>query len=135
MHKFEYPVLDHEVIDGDSVHVWLDMGFGVILKVNARMTGVDCPEKNTEAGKMIKLVVDEWTTRRENELMFWSTDKPKYARRAIGELYSRLEPSETLSRFLINAGIARPYDGAVRPGWGPTDLALVQQKCHELLKN
>ena len=133
MQQFAYSVLSYQVIDGDSVRVWLDLGFGMTHSCIGRMEGVDTPEKNTEAGKMVKMVVLEWVARREKDLVFWSTDKPKFARRAIGQLYSALQPSETLSVFLINAGIASRYSGAKRPDWGDAELGIIHEKCRQLL--
>lgn len=46
MYEYKCIILEH--IDGDTVDVDLDLGFGVILKdVRFRLTGIDTPEVNS----------------------------------------------------------------------------------------
>lgn len=49
-----------EVIDGDTYVLDLDLGFHVKLRVHVRLLGIDCPEKNTHAGRAAKAFAQEW---------------------------------------------------------------------------
>ena len=43
-----------EVIDGDTVDLLIDLGFGVHVRERCRLYGIDAPEMPTEAGKIAK---------------------------------------------------------------------------------
>lgn len=49
---YHYDVLDYRVIDGDTIECVLDLGFNTQRKEVFRLKGIDCPEQNTEAGKI-----------------------------------------------------------------------------------
>ena len=56
---YEYKVKSVErVIDGDTVDVILDLGFGLFKKERVRIAGVDTPEKRTRNLKEKKLGYD-----------------------------------------------------------------------------
>ena len=129
--QFRFPVLHTRVVDGDSIHLLLDTGFGNRHQSLCRLENVDCPEKNTEAGKMVTTVMEDWVSRRDGSLEFLSSRIGKFGR-PIGTIYSQSNPSETASIFLINSGLAKEYAGG-RRSWGETELRLVETKCRELL--
>ena len=43
-----------EVVDGDTVDLLIDLGFGVHVKERCRLYGIDAPEMPTEAGRNAK---------------------------------------------------------------------------------
>ena len=43
-----------EVIDGDTVDLLIDLGFGVHVKERCRLYGIDAPEMPTDAGRNAK---------------------------------------------------------------------------------
>lgn len=47
-----------EVIDGDTLLVYVDAGFGVISKQKLRLRNLDAPELTTERGREVKAVVE-----------------------------------------------------------------------------
>ena len=51
---FTYQAKLIEVIDGDTVDLLIDLGFGVHVKERCRLYGIDAPEMPTEAGKAAK---------------------------------------------------------------------------------
>ena len=51
---FTYAAKLIEVIDGDTVDLLIDLGFGVHVKERCRLYGIDAPEMPTEAGKAAK---------------------------------------------------------------------------------
>jgi endonuclease YncB( thermonuclease family) len=48
------------VIDGDTYHLRLDLGFHVRMDIPCRLRGVDTPELTTEAGKAVRAVLVDW---------------------------------------------------------------------------
>ena len=47
-----------EVIDGDTVDLLIDLGFGVHAKERCRLYGIDAPEMPTEAGRAAKAYLE-----------------------------------------------------------------------------
>ena len=71
---FRFPVKDNDVrvIDGDTIKVLLDRGFGDRKLVSVRVFGTDAPESRTRqnlqeryAGKLVGLVSRRWFERLE----------------------------------------------------------------------
>ena len=55
---FTYAAKLIEVIDGDTVDLLIDLGFGVHVKERCRLYGIDAPEMPTEAGKAAKAYLE-----------------------------------------------------------------------------
>ena len=55
---FTYQAKLIEVIDGDTVDLLIDLGFGVHVKERCRLYGIDAPEMPTEAGKAAKAYLE-----------------------------------------------------------------------------
>ena len=51
---FTYQAKLIEVIDGDTVDLLIDLGFGVHVKERCRLYGIDAPEMPTESGRNAK---------------------------------------------------------------------------------
>ena len=51
---FTYAAKLIEVIDGDTVDLLIDLGFGVHVKERCRLYGIDAPEMPTESGRNAK---------------------------------------------------------------------------------
>jgi hypothetical protein len=137
--KFKYLVHEAKAVDGDTIKVSLDAGFGVTLKYSCRLFGVDCPERRTTAGKIIKSIVSTWIFSRVGPLICTSLHKGKYAGRFIGTLEElKTEPKkgyghkckqeQNLSKFLLDQKFARPYDGSRRPKWTEAELEETERR-------
>ena len=55
---FNYAAKLIEVVDGDTVDLLIDLGFGVHVKERCRLYGIDAPEMPTEAGKAAKAYLE-----------------------------------------------------------------------------
>ena len=55
---FSYAAKLIEVIDGDTVDLLVDLGFGIHVKERFRLYGIDAPEMPTEAGKIAKAYLE-----------------------------------------------------------------------------
>ena len=69
-----------EVVDGDTVDLLIDLGFGVHVKERCRLYGIDAPEMPTEAGKAAKAHLESLLGAATGELFVATrkmTRKPK----------------------------------------------------------
>ena len=113
-----------EVIDGDTlgvrVRIWLDQD----VATRVRLDGIDAPELRGHceqeralarraadfvAGKVMS-EVDGGAVVRLHEVRYG-----KYARRVVARVVT--EDGEDLAQALLDAGLARPYDGGRRASW------------------
>lgn len=118
-------VLTHRVIDGDSLHLTLDLGYSLRTEVDCRLMGIDAPERNTDAGKAVKQVVEHWieSTRKAGELLWISQQLDKYGR-TLGDLQSRTS-GELLTHYLRIYRLVRLYEGGTRHPWPDDELARI----------
>ena len=57
---YEYNATMVRVIDGDTLEVVIDLGFKVAVRETVRLAGINCPERDTDAGKAATKAVEEW---------------------------------------------------------------------------
>ena len=88
---YRYKVDVTRVVDGDTVDVDVDLGFGMIYKKQrVRMQGIDTPESRTRDltekwyGKASKAFLEEQL--KDQEIQLVSHDKGKFGR-ILGELF------------------------------------------------
>ena len=106
------------VVDGDTMWVTLDIGFGNYIDQNLRLRGIDTPEMGTPEGRRAKAFVVNAV---ENKTVIVATTKvDKYDRYLADVLYAEgpvTDPSEIitqgvyLNRQLIAEGLAQRYVG------------------------
>lgn len=49
-----------KVVDGDTFHAWVDVGFGIRKKLRIRILDIDCPERGFEGFSEAKLLLENW---------------------------------------------------------------------------
>ena len=77
---FTYAAKLIEVVDGDTVDLLIDLGFGVHVKERCRLYGIDAPEMPTDAGKAAKAYLESLLGAATGELYVATrkmTRKPK----------------------------------------------------------
>ena len=104
----------HRIIDGDTVDLEMDLGFGITLSQRVRLKDIDAAETRTKdlKEKAEGLMVKEWLEKelsKPGEWIIETTKDDKYGR-ILGTLYLIGEPV-TVNERMINDGIARPYLG------------------------
>jgi len=104
----------NKVIDGDTVDLDIDLGFGVTLSHRVRLKDVDAAETRTKdlIEKTEGLAAKVWIEKelsREGEWVIETTKEDKYGR-ILGTLYIVGDPV-TLNERMLNEGIAKPYLG------------------------
>ena len=55
--SYTYAATVDRVIDGDTLSVLVDVGFGIIMHDKLRLRGIDCPELGTPEGERAKRFV------------------------------------------------------------------------------
>ena len=57
---FERRATVTRIVDGDTLHLDVDLGCDTTLAMTVRLYGLNCPEMNTDAGKAAKAYVEQW---------------------------------------------------------------------------
>ena len=102
----------NRVIDGDTVDLDIDLGFGITLSHRVRLKGVNTAETRTlnleekQAGINARLWLEKELSKR-GEWVIETTKEDKYGR-ILGTLYLVGEPV-TVNEKMLNEGIAKPY--------------------------
>jgi micrococcal nuclease len=104
----------HRIIDGDTVDLEMDLGFGITLSQRVRLKDIDAAETRTKdlTEKTEGLAAKEWLEKelsKPGEWIIETTKDDKYGR-ILGTLYLVGEPV-TVNERMVNDGIARPYLG------------------------
>lgn len=116
---YQYNARVTRVVDGDTVHLDIDTGFGIHFATVVRMTGIDCPELSTSQGKVARQYVVDWLARNapfflgvgHDVVVVTSKDKADKYGRYLASIYAN---GKSLTEDLIDSGNAVPYDGGKR---------------------
>jgi micrococcal nuclease len=116
---YEYSCKILRVVDGDTVDVDIDLGFGVWMhKQRIRMYGIDTPESRTRDleekhyGLMAKEIVKKWIPEGSTQtLITEKDDKGKYGR-ILGKFKITFEEEDTtLNEWMIRNRYGVEYFG------------------------
>ena len=112
---YEYKCKMVRVVDGDTVDVDIDLGFGVWLrKQRIRMYGIDTPESRTSDaeekiyGKAASAFLTKWTNSNDLTLKTFKDGKGKYGR-ILGELW--YGGKHNINQLLVDNHHAVRYHG------------------------
>lgn len=102
----------NRIIDGDTIDLDIDLGFGITITQRVRLLHIDAAEVRTKDLKEKEegLFAKKWLEKelsREGEWIINTTKDDKYGR-ILGELYL-VGDSVTVNERMINEGIARVY--------------------------
>ena len=127
MYKYNAQVI--KVIDGDTLDLFIDLGFKVGFNTRIRMIGIDTPEKWHPYGKVVKSYLQQIL---EGQTIYLDvTKKDKYGR-YLGVVYLNESDEVSVNQMLINENMAKAYHGASREDiWTDEELS---QTTHDLLK-
>ena len=116
MHEYKCTIL--RVVDGDTVDVDIDLGFGVWLrKERVRLHGIDTPESRTrdlEEKKYGYAAKDYLTGMLDDELIMLKTHKDKAGKygRILGELWRTTDfADQSINEYMIEKHHAVRYMG------------------------
>ena len=110
---YEYRVTSvSKVVDGDTVDLVLDLGFGLFKKERVRVAGIDTPESRTrdlvekKYGLEAKVYLQGMLENAENLTV--KTEKDGKYGRMLGWLYAG---DLNINQRMLDAGYGFPYDG------------------------
>jgi micrococcal nuclease len=114
---YEYKVKEVvRVVDGDTIDVLIDLGFGLTKKERVRVAGIDTPESRTR-NLYEKYLGKEAAAYLEEELLaeniIIKTEKDGKYGRMLGWLYKEGE-NISIQERMINKGYGWPYDGGTK---------------------
>jgi micrococcal nuclease len=100
------------IIDGDTIDVDIDLGFGIVLSQRVRLKDIDAAETRTPniEEKKKGLEAKDWLVKelaKEGEWIIETTKEDKYGR-ILGTLYLVGDPV-TVNERMLNERIAEPY--------------------------
>ncbi len=104
----------NKIVDGDTVDVDIDLGFGITISNRVRLNGINAAETRTLniEEKTKGLAAKEWLKKelsREGEWIIETSKEDKYGR-YLGTLYCVGDPV-TINERMLNDDIAEPYLG------------------------
>jgi micrococcal nuclease len=107
---FFYRATVSRVIDGDSFHAAIDLGFKTFLRRSCRLAGLNAPELST--GEPGKDAADFLRAQIEGkEVTILSASLDKYGRPLCvvwTDLARQADPAESVNARMINLGLAVP---------------------------
>ena len=117
---YEYYTKIDKVVDGDTVDVFIDLGFSVWHKERIRLSGIDTAEKNTPLGKALKTFL---IASLEGKMVRLQVSKPDKYGRYLGTVFLK-DSAVSINDQLIKANLAKPYGGDSKVGlWTAEELA------------
>ena len=96
------------VVDGDTVRLAVDMGFGFSFECTFRLANINCPELPSTEGLKAKDYARAWFTQQGGVCIIKSIKADKYGR-YLAHICNAKEIEETLNHLLIDAGHAVPF--------------------------
>lgn len=117
---YEYYTKIDRVVDGDTVDVFIDLGFDVWHKERIRLAGIDTAEKNTPLGKALKVFL---VANLEGKMVRLQVSKPDKYGRYLGTLFLK-DSIVSINEQLIKANLAKAYGGDSKAGlWTNEELS------------
>lgn len=101
-----------KIVDGDTIDVSIDLGFGVTINHRIRLKDIDAAETRTLdlQEKKEGLIAEKWLEDKlaePGEFIIKTTKEDRYGR-MLGVIYKVGDPV-TINERMINENIARPY--------------------------
>jgi micrococcal nuclease len=102
------------VVDGDTIDVSVDLGFGVWKKERLRLARINTPEirgEEKEAGLAAKAFVEVAISDQEMIIVKTTKETGKFGRYIAEIEVSSYDQWENLNDLLLKEGYAKPYPG------------------------
>lgn len=115
--RWLYKAKVERVIDGDTLDVDVDLGFGIRFKTRIRLAGINAPEKWTLEGEEAKNEVEEILEENDYEVYLrtfkgsdYVDERGKYGRWLALVLVPEGDGYIILNEELLRKDLAEPYD-------------------------
>jgi endonuclease YncB( thermonuclease family) len=109
-----------EVVDGDTIRVAARIWLGQDVETLVRIAGIDAPELHGRCGRerrMAEAARALLARRLGGSVILTRIANGKYAGRVVARV--ALPHGPDAASLLLEAGLARPYDGGARRPWCP----------------
>lgn len=109
---YTYKIISARVIDGDTAHVVVDLGFYINITLRVRFAGINTPELNSpilEERELAKLAKEEtiaWFEANKGSIILYSKSTDKYGRH-IGRFENWSK--ESINDILLEKNLAVKY--------------------------
>ena len=131
---YVYNAKVNRIVDGDTIDVTLDLGFGVKYDQRVRLAGIDTPEKRTRnaAEKVLGIDATDWLTKQLASLstVIIKTELDgaigKYGR-VLGWLYISEEAPKSLNSQMVDEGYAWIYNGGSKANKNLEELISIRK--------
>ena len=131
---YVYNAKVNRIVDGDTIDVTLDLGFGVKYDQRVRLAGIDTPEKRTRnaAEKVLGIDATDWLTKQLTSLstVIIKTELDgaigKYGR-VLGWLYISEKAPKSLNSQMVDEGYAWIYNGGSKANKNLEELISIRK--------
>lgn len=103
---YQYTATVIRVVDGDTVHLDVDLGFDIKRKDSFRLYGINAPERSTEAGKVSKAWLEKMLPVGTSVRVNTFKDKREKYGRFLATLWLG---DKNLNETLVTEGYAAPH--------------------------
>lgn len=107
---FQYRATVIRIVDGDTLHLDVDLGFDVRRQDSFRLYGINAPEMSTEEGKAAKVWLAEALKDGVDMVTTHKDQREKYGR----YLATLWVDGRNVNQEMVKAGHAVPYAGGSR---------------------
>lgn len=115
---YTYAAEVEKVVDGDTIWVWVNLGFDFSVRQKLRFRGINAPEMDTEAGKRAKKFVEEALKPFEESGIEITTTKPDKYDRYLADIWLG---DVNLNKLLLEKGLARLQSDTPETVWDDTN--------------
>lgn len=110
INMYEYRAILEKVVDGDTVDIWIDLGFSIRMKERLRLYGIDTAElrsRDPEEKELAYKAKDRLVELLPNEFIIRTH---KDGRGKFGRILAELIVDDVnLNQLLIEEGLAKKY--------------------------
>lgn len=111
---YDYRATVLTVVDGDTVNLSVDLGFGISITIKTRLLGIDAPEMNTEAGRLAKAHLSDLLPVGRHLWAVTTKDRQEKYGRYLVTLWPWDGDEQSINQRMIDDGHATIYGGGAR---------------------
>ncbi len=105
---YQYKATVTKVLDADTIHARVDLGFDARLDMTLRLAHINAPEMSTPEGVAAKRFAMDWLAEHTDFRLESIKDRRERYGRYLGIIHP-LDDGETLNDALLRTGHAVPY--------------------------
>lgn len=129
MTDFRFSIVEHRIIDGDTIECVFDLGFNIFCEKDVRLINIDTPEIRTKdlnhkkAGIYAKQFVSDWMNEDGKKIFISKIWNPvgKYGERVIGDILNS-KTNATICLDLISSGLAKTAIDGIIEKWTEKEI-------------